>query len=61
MKFTVFFPAVMFAVSALLNSQLGVQAVPIANTVNKDFLFDAADVSNFAQSGFASHGGGDSA
>ena len=54
MKFAVFFPAVLFAVSALLNSQLGVQAVPIASTVNKDSLLDAADVPNLAQSGFAS-------
>ena len=54
MKFAVFFPAVLFAVSALLNSQLGVQAVPIASTINKVPLLDAADVPNLAQSGSAS-------
>ena len=54
MKFAVFFPAVMLAVSALLNSHLGVQAVRIVSTGNKDSLLDAADVPNLAQSVFAS-------
>ena len=36
MKFSVFCPAMLFAVSALLDSQILVQAVKIASTVSKD-------------------------
>ena len=57
MKFAVFYPAALFAVSAMLVvSQLGVQAVPIASTVtvSKESMPDAADVSNLAQWGVAS-------
>ena len=57
MKFTVFFcSALLFAMSTMLDSsQLGVKAVPIANTFSSDkTILDDSDVVGLAQWGISS-------
>ena len=56
MKFNVFCPAVLLLASAILDSQICVQAVPIANTDTKEnSLLEGSDVTSLAQWDVASY------